>query len=346
MKYMKEKPTISIIIPVYNGEQYIEQCVENFSLQNNDYIEIIMINDGSTDKSWSIMKNLQNKYSNIKISNGENYGVSHARNVGLSIAEGEWIAFVDIDDILENEVFNISKVQLNDPRCDFIRFGIICDYYKNNKYLQSKKRIMQIFDNQSKDYIDCNIAESFDEIFKDNVFDSACGAFFRRSIIEQYQIRFQESMKIREDSEFVLSYMKHIENVRVLNKYFYHYRIEGNDTYHFKRNVALDDINRLRIAYNALFQEKDIKAETSIALVNRHLYQQIYGGIIHLSLSRYNTSFRTLYKYISNVGGEFETLIHSVSYKDGFHKILIVLLRRHLYMLASILCKVRLKNIN
>ena len=153
-------------------------------------------------------------------------------------------------------------------------------------------------------------------------------------------------MKIREDSEFVLSYMKHIDNVRVLNNYLYHYRIEGNDTYHFKRNVELDDINRLRIAYNAFFQEKDIKVETSIALVNRHLYQQIYGGIIHLSLSKYNTSFRTLYKYISNVGDKFETLICSVSYKDGFHKMLIVLLRRHLYMLASILCKIRLKNIN
>lgn len=343
---MKEKPTISIIIPVYNGEQYIEQCVENFFLQNNTYLEIIMINDGSTDKSWSIMKKLQKKYFNIKIINGENYGVSHARNVGLNIAEGEWITFVDVDDVLEKEVFNIIKLQLSDSKCDFIHFGIICDYYKDNNYLQSKKRIMQIVDNQSQDYIDCNIAKSFNEIFKDNVFDSVWGGFFRRSIIEQYQIRFQECMKVREDSEFVLSYMKHIDNVRVLNNYFYHYRIEGNDTYHFKRNVELDDINRLRIAYDVLFQEKDIKAETSIALVNRHLYQQIYGGIIHLSLSRYNTSFSTLYKYISNVGGEFRTLIHSVSYKDGFHKILLFLLRRHLYMLASILCKIRLKNIN
>lgn len=343
---MKEKPTISVIIPVYNGEQYIEQCVENFSLQNNPYLEIIMINDGSTDKSWSIMKKLQKKYFNIKIKNGENFGVSHARNVGLNIAEGEWIAFVDVDDVLDPDTFSISKLQLSDSKCDFIHFGIICDYYKDNNYLQSKKRIMQIVDNQYQDYIDFNIAESFNEIFKDNVFDSVWGAFFRRSIIEQYQVRFQESMKVREDSEFVLSYVKHIDTVRVLNNYFYHYRIEGNDTYHFKRNVELDDINRLREAYNALFQEKGIKSEKSIELVNKHLYQQIYGGIIHHSLSSYNVSFGTLYKYISNVGVEFGTLIHSVSYQNGFHKILLFLLRRHLYMLASILCKIRLKNIN
>lgn len=93
-----DKIKISIIIPVYNVEKYIEECLISVLNQTMKEIEIICINDGSTDNSLKILNNYKNKNENIRIVNQENSGLSNARNVGLSLAKGEYIFFLDSDD--------------------------------------------------------------------------------------------------------------------------------------------------------------------------------------------------------------------------------------------------------
>ncbi len=92
---------ISIIIPVYNVEHYVEKCVQSCALQNCSDFEIIVVNDGSTDKSAGIINTLVKDFSNISVINQENQGLSAARNAGLQVAQGEYVWFVDSDDWIE-----------------------------------------------------------------------------------------------------------------------------------------------------------------------------------------------------------------------------------------------------
>ena len=104
------KNWLSFIIPVYNGEKYITQAVESILNQAETGIEIVIIDDGSTDDSYLVCKELADKYNSIKLIHSENKGVSHARNLGVSKADAEWISFLDADDyLLESAVSEMKK---------------------------------------------------------------------------------------------------------------------------------------------------------------------------------------------------------------------------------------------
>lgn len=100
---MNSKVKVSVIIPVYNGEKTIERAVKNIASQTYSNIEIVVVNDGSKDNTSKILNQLKNSYSNLVVCEQENAGVSEARNQGIKIATGEWIFFLDADDILNEE---------------------------------------------------------------------------------------------------------------------------------------------------------------------------------------------------------------------------------------------------
>ena len=99
------KPLVSVLIPVYNVEKYLERCLDSILKQTLTKIEIICVNDGSTDNSLSILKEYQKKDSRIIIVNKENGGLPSARNAGLDRAEGKYVGFVDSDDYIEPNMF-------------------------------------------------------------------------------------------------------------------------------------------------------------------------------------------------------------------------------------------------
>ena len=94
----EEKPLISVIVPVYNGQDYLENCIISIENQTYDNLEIIIINDGSTDRTGAICVKLKEKYDNIRVVTLEDEGVSAARNAGIDMARGGFLTFVDADD--------------------------------------------------------------------------------------------------------------------------------------------------------------------------------------------------------------------------------------------------------
>src|SRR5690606_15460378 len=102
-----KKPLISVVIPVYNVESYLENCINSIVQQTYSNLEIILVNDGSTDNSTKICETAASKDSRIVLINQKNQGVSSARNNGLSIARGEWIYFIDADDFLNLDTFEL-----------------------------------------------------------------------------------------------------------------------------------------------------------------------------------------------------------------------------------------------
>lgn len=115
---------ISVIIPVYNAAMYLRDCLESILNQSYKDLEIILVNDGSTDRSGEICWCYQNKYNNIRVVYQENQGVSKARNQGINLARGEYISFIDADDWLEKNYYEcllylLTKYDADVSMCDY-----------------------------------------------------------------------------------------------------------------------------------------------------------------------------------------------------------------------------------
>ena len=118
---------ISIIVPVYNVEKYLSQCIESIINQNYKNIEIILVNDGSTDKSGDICDSYSLKDNRIKVIHKKNEGVSIARNTGLKVATGEYIAFVDGDDFVHEYIYTKLINIINNSKYDLV----MCRFYRS-----------------------------------------------------------------------------------------------------------------------------------------------------------------------------------------------------------------------
>lgn len=181
---------ISIIIPIYNGEKYIDRCFESIIAQTEKDYEIIAVDDGSTDNSLDILKTYENE--KIKIIHTENRGVCHARNVGLDNSSGEYITFVDVDDELRCDALETLLYLIKKHDAE-ISAG-------SKVYLYNDGRI----ERQSADNTEEEIWEGITPL-KKHVEDHSTGhsvysKLYKRSIVQN--IRFEEGRKVNEDSFF------------------------------------------------------------------------------------------------------------------------------------------------
>lgn len=131
---------ISIIVPVYNAKNFLHMCVDSIIKQTYENLEILLVDDGSTDGSAAICDDLAEKDSRIKVFHQENVGISGARNVGISMAKGEYIAFVDSDDYVDSNMYEKMSTKMKEENCDLV----ICGYQKvdeNNDYIENESPI-------------------------------------------------------------------------------------------------------------------------------------------------------------------------------------------------------------
>ena len=134
---------ISVIVPIYNSEKYLKKCLDSLVSQTLKNIEILLINDGSSDNSLEICKNFERKYSNVKVFSHENKGVSYTRNVGLMNAKGAYITFLDADDYLSsNSIKNLisffdkhyEEIDLVTYPIYYVKKGVESEHPKNKLY--------------------------------------------------------------------------------------------------------------------------------------------------------------------------------------------------------------------
>lgn len=116
---------VSVIVPVYNVEKYLERCIESLINQTFDDIEIIALNNGSTDKSLDILNYYAHKDKRIRVINNKNIGVSKSRNIGIEEAKGEYIVFVDSDDWIDSNMIYILYDTISDNNCDLVSVHIL-----------------------------------------------------------------------------------------------------------------------------------------------------------------------------------------------------------------------------
>ncbi len=204
---------VSIIVPVYNSESYLNECINSLLSQTLKEIEIILINDGSKDKSLEILNNFALKDSRIIIiSKVNNTGMSDARNLGLDISHGEYIGFVDSDDYIQKETYEIAYKAAKKDNIDVVEFQYV-NYYE-------RKKIKPIINNNNFD-INGNIKEIKEcwEEIKIEIWSK----IYKNEFINKYNIRFVHDL-YGEDFCFNLMVFPRIKNIKFIPGIFYIYR--------------------------------------------------------------------------------------------------------------------------
>lgn len=211
------KPTISIIIPVFKAEKYLPKCIESIINQTYQNWEIILVNDGSPDNSGEVCNKYAQNDSRIKVIHKENKGVSSARNVGLNIASGDYICFLDSDDWVEIDWCEVLYSKIKSNRL------VVTGYL-----IEEKKRSIVTQYNDSDEMIipkDC-----FYSLSSKKMLANLWNKIYIAEIIKRNKLSFNTDACLGEDLLFNLSYLHFIDDIYVVNKPLYHYRRYGEES--------------------------------------------------------------------------------------------------------------------
>ena len=202
-------PKVSVIVPVYNVEKYLERCLNSLVNQTLDDIEIIIVNDGTKDNSEKIIKEFLDKYpQKIIYLKKENGGLSDARNYGIPYAKGEYIAFLDSDDYIEKEMYKEMYELAKKENSDMVECDFIWEYPD-----KIKEDIGQIY-NGKKEMLEKVRVVAWNKLIK-------------RSILEKTKIQFPKGLRY-EDVEFTYKLIPYLDKVAFLKKPYIHYTQRDN----------------------------------------------------------------------------------------------------------------------
>ena len=269
------KPRVSIIVPIYNVEKYIERCMESLLKQTIKDIEIILVDDGSPDRCPQICEQKAILDRRIKVIHKVNEGLGYARNSGLEVAEGEYIAFVDSDDYIEHDMFENLYNEAKSKNADIVYGGIFYDF-ENGQYKKSPTvREKEIFETPE------NIRElllgfvgNLPKEKKDTFMEvSVWKGIFRKQIFDDNNVRFvSEREFISEDLIFDIDFLMKTNRVVVVPECYYHYCINQDSLSKVYRSDRFEKVKQLythvRIKLkNYNFTDEDIDLRTGRMLI-------------------------------------------------------------------------------
>lgn len=221
---------ISIVVPVYNGEKFLVNCIT--SIINNNYknIELILINDGSKDKSFEICKEFAQKDKRIKVFNQENSGIAKTRNFGLKIATGDYICFADQDDIVPENAYSSLINNLNLNKSDICIGSISQLINEKEKTYRKYSNLNVIGLDKINEYllkisVRC-LDNNYCEITQNYTW-TIWNCIYKKSIIDEYNIEFKKFVNYEDDFLFNFDYIKRCEKIS----------FEENVVYYWRKNI-------------------------------------------------------------------------------------------------------------
>lgn len=207
---------VTFIIPAHNAGDYLSRAIESILCVSTDTVEILIVENGSDDDTYLIASDYQKKYNNVKVLQSEK-GVSKARNLGLDNACGRWICFVDADDFIRKGAMKTLLTYAQGDN-DFCAFG----YYSG----ELEKKIAdsdsdEIYKDDKVEYVRCKMLEN------PTRYMTVWSKLFKTEIIRKYNIKFDENLRLAEDSDFTLKYTRHCNRIVLSAKSIYHYSIDN-----------------------------------------------------------------------------------------------------------------------
>lgn len=235
---MESNVLLSIIVPIYNSALFLKRCVESVYAQDldSDHFELLLIDDGSTDDSLKVCKDLRSRHNNIKVYAKENGGQATARNLGLEHAQGKYVMFLDSDDLLvPNTVSQLLRVA--EEKQSEITIGSMKKYYPNGSFKIANDFIHQTL-----------LVSGKWALLNGLNLGTVCGRLFLRSFIEEHHIKFTEGMR-HEDVMFSMKAALQAERIISIEEviYIYLWRNGSTDRSFDKDNLRSSLLSNLRI---------------------------------------------------------------------------------------------------
>ena len=227
---------ISVIIPVYNVESYLSQCIHSVVNQSYADLEIILINDGSTDRSGEICDEWGKKDSRIRVIHKENGGLSDARNTGLDIAQGKYIGFVDSDDFIHPKMYEYLLCALEDNKADMAS----CSY---TSYIDGEMVEDTVLNQNGYTFVKVENREQYLNNFTDyNFMHYVWRSLYKRNFLDN--IRFQKGKRL-EDVMFCAEMSRYLSKRAVIADKLYYYRMRQNSIMHSNPSIFLEHIEAM-----------------------------------------------------------------------------------------------------
>jgi len=278
---------VSVIIPIYNAEKYLERCIDSVINQSYKNIEIILINDGSTDNSLQICKKYKDK--RIKLINQKNGGVSCARNSGLEVATGDYITFVDCDDWLEQDAIKEMVRFINEQKTDIARF----DYQIDGVSQNNSKKLNRVYKNDE-------INKFIEGLISGDIPGYLWLLLIKKDVIKN--VAFKIGLPLAEDLIFILEMLKNVKSIAISDKVTYNYFLTVDSASrgikHYRRNL-----------HNELFINKyinEIYNNKYSKLTNTRRTQEMQLYLLKM--------YRDGYK-LDEIKEEFDFLVNDEYYK-------------------------------
>lgn len=262
---------VSVIIPVFNAGSYLQHCINSLLHQSLSDIEIILVNDGSTDDSKSIIASFAEKSKRIVFIDSKNEGVSAARNKGLAIAKGEYIGFMDADDFAEPAMYQKMYDQAKAAGADLAicNLNSVAENREATARLKFTNSIIDINSNREKELV--NLMR-----FK---YDFAnWNKIYSTNLIRHNNLRFDERMSVYEDLLFNLYYFQYAQRAVLIEEPLYNYRAHQNSVMNLARHDAIEENNLLFSGFNNFCSTKGV--EEGLQNCNAEMRRGFYFAVI------------------------------------------------------------------
>lgn len=316
---------ISVVIPMYNTEKYISDCLDSLMEQTYSNFEAIVINDGSTDRCGDIVKEYMRKESRFKLIEQKNQGASAARNLGIELSRGDYLYFLDSDDYIHKNTFQSCMSCFEDEEVDMVTFDAQCIFeedYLNNRPLDKINKTIDFYDRKGSlnDVYIIDIIEFLRlSALNGKIRGNMCLCMIKSNTVKNRKIVFDNRITYYEDYLFYYLLSKYITKVRYINEKFYYRRMTGNSLVtksNISKKMAEDlfycvdflendypTLNDKEKIINRLFKKEFIKT----ANINREKSLYEGNGIAKIENDRWNIFYSGLDKYRQvREGYEFE----------------------------------------
>lgn len=273
---------VSLIVPIYNSQNYLEKCIKSLISQTLKDIQIILINDGSTDNSEKIIKSFDDE--RIVYISKNNEGIGKTRNLGIDKATGEFLAFVDSDDYLNEHFCEYMYQKAVNDDCDLV----VCDFFEDRNTLVGIK---------FKDFKDTNLRETPELINYINL--GPCNKLYKKSLFDNKSNRFEENLKY-EDAPFVVKMLVSANRIGKVNDYLTYYVIHSNSETTIRDKRMYDILEITDIIVNDLKKvnyPNDPLVSLAVMILTDYTIQQRYISDVKYRHDFINKAF----KYLNNL---------------------------------------------
>lgn len=337
------KPKVSVIVPIYNSEAYLDETIKSIINQTLYEIEILLIDDGSIDNSLEICRKYEKLDKRIKVFHQKNSGASVARNTGISNASGEYVSFIDSDDTVEptmyEELYNLARKE-KDYTVDIVDCGLnYVHILQGTSYPNMHNHPKNIIFNRK--YILDKVIPPLINLIKDDehfIYSFTTNKLFKLSIIKKYDIKFNEKFRMWEDRPFLVEFLYRANTIAFYDKCFYNYLgREGSLSSKYNPNefeLVLETFDRYKQLFGEIY---DFNGDYAI----KHKINAIMITIDKILTNEKNINIKR--KKIIDILSNDEVIdwYYNMQKSNYFNNLMKKVVISHKYELGYILCMLK-----